>query len=140
MKSKKGFTLVELLAVIAILAILVIIAIPNVLNLYRNARENVFRDDAQNVLRTAKQQYLQDSIGAEPVDCYSSFTGEKNLDLDAKSALKYLVKFDTEGNVSSINVKDKNYSISVSSDVKIDSLKTATISPATEGDLKCATE
>lgn len=31
---KKGFTLVELLAVIAILSILVIIAIPNVIDLY----------------------------------------------------------------------------------------------------------
>ena len=33
MKDKKGFTLVELLAVIAILAILVIIALPNVIRL-----------------------------------------------------------------------------------------------------------
>ena len=33
MKKKKGFTLVELLAVIAILAILVIIALPNVINM-----------------------------------------------------------------------------------------------------------
>ena len=40
--KKKGFTLVELLAVIAILAILVIIALPNVLELYRNARKNAF--------------------------------------------------------------------------------------------------
>ena len=35
MKVKKGFTLVELLAVIAILAILVIIALPNVINMYK---------------------------------------------------------------------------------------------------------
>ena len=40
--NKKGFTLVELLAVIAILAILVIIALPNVLELYRTARKNTF--------------------------------------------------------------------------------------------------
>ncbi|MCI7083376.1 MAG: prepilin-type N-terminal cleavage/methylation domain-containing protein, partial [Tenericutes bacterium] len=32
--NKKGFTLVELLAVIAILAILVIIALPNVLSMF----------------------------------------------------------------------------------------------------------
>ena len=32
--SKKGFTLVQLLAVIAILAVLVIIALPNVLKMF----------------------------------------------------------------------------------------------------------
>ena len=40
MKNRKGFTLVELLAVIAILAILVIIALPNVLNMYKKANLN----------------------------------------------------------------------------------------------------
>ena len=34
MEHKKGFTLVELLAVIAILAILTILAIPNIINFY----------------------------------------------------------------------------------------------------------
>ena len=33
MKNRKGFTLVELLAVIAILALLVIIALPNILKM-----------------------------------------------------------------------------------------------------------
>ena len=42
MKNKKGFTLVELLAVIAILAILVILAIPNVIKLYNNAKKTDF--------------------------------------------------------------------------------------------------
>ena len=34
MEHKKGFTLVELLAVISILAILTILAIPNIINFY----------------------------------------------------------------------------------------------------------
>ena len=40
--KKKGFTLVELLAVIAILAILVIIALPNVLGMFQRAKKNTF--------------------------------------------------------------------------------------------------
>ena len=40
--SKKGFTLVELLAVIAILAILVIIALPNVLKMFNDSKKNAF--------------------------------------------------------------------------------------------------
>lgn len=39
MENKKGFTLVELLAVIAILAILVILAIPNVMSMYIDAKK-----------------------------------------------------------------------------------------------------
>ena len=50
MENKRGFTLVELLAVIAILAILVIIALPNVINMYTKARKNAFLTEAQNVL------------------------------------------------------------------------------------------
>ncbi len=38
---KKGFTLVELLAVIAILAILVIIALPNVMGMFNTAKQNI---------------------------------------------------------------------------------------------------
>ncbi len=42
---KKGFTLVELLAVIAILAILVIIALPNVMGMFNTAKENSFNTE-----------------------------------------------------------------------------------------------
>ena len=36
--KKRGFTLVELLAVIAILAILVLISLPNVVGMFNNAK------------------------------------------------------------------------------------------------------
>ena len=49
MKKKKGFTLVELLAVIAILAILVIIALPNVIKMYNNAKRSSFLTEAKEV-------------------------------------------------------------------------------------------
>ena len=139
--KKKGFTLVELLAVIAILAILVIIAIPNVLNLYRNARNNVFLVDAQSVLITAKEKYLEDSITSTPKNCYSSV--DAPLDLDAKSTLEYKVEFSaTTGDITSVKVQDKNYSAEVEGDpVKIDALKNleelGAGSAYSEDDLKC---
>ena len=37
--NKKGFTLVELLAVITILAILILIALPNIMGLFNDAKE-----------------------------------------------------------------------------------------------------
>ena len=39
--KKKGFTLVELLAVIAILGVLVVVVMVNVLKIYREAKEDL---------------------------------------------------------------------------------------------------
>ena len=47
--KKKGFTLVELLAVIAILAILVIIALPNVLSMFTDAKKSTFKTEVQTL-------------------------------------------------------------------------------------------
>lgn len=51
MMDKKGFTLVELLAVIAILSILVIMALPAVLRLYRNARMQSFANEVKSLYK-----------------------------------------------------------------------------------------
>lgn len=56
--NKKGFTLVELLAVIAILAILVIIALPNVLSMFNQAKEDTFATETKEMVKIAQQQYL----------------------------------------------------------------------------------
>ena len=95
MKSKKGFTLVELLAVIAILAILVLIAIPNILNLYRNARENVFVNEVQNILRASEQAYVTNSLTNNNKTCFDNVSNP--LDIDAKSNLKYKVQLSQDG-------------------------------------------
>ena len=58
--NKKGFTLVELLAVIAILAILVIIALPNVLSMFNKAKKDTFASETKDMVRIAQQQYLAD--------------------------------------------------------------------------------
>ena len=51
--KKKGFTLVELLAVIAILAILVIVAMPNVLGMFNQAKSSTFVTEVQEYLNAA---------------------------------------------------------------------------------------
>ncbi len=123
MKSKKGFTLVELLAVIAILAILVIIALPNILNLYRNARKNTFVDEVQNIVRTAQQKYIEDSMSNGSNLCYDSKTNP--LEIDAKSSLNYKVQLSQDGKITSIQVLDNNYQLikTNETDIKRDSIK-----------------
>ena len=63
MKNKKGFTLVELLAVIAILAILVIIALPNVINMYTKAQKEAFLTETKKIYSEAEKSiYLVLSV------------------------------------------------------------------------------
>ncbi len=111
MKSKKGFTLVELLAVIAILAILVLIAIPNVLNLYRNARKNTFKSDVQSIIRATEQQYVMNSMNNGNRTCFDSVSNP--LDIDARDNLVYVVRLSNKGKIISIEVADNNYQILV---------------------------
>ena len=59
--NKKGFTLVELLAVIAILAILVIIALPNVLKMFNDAKKNSFLTETKIVYSEVSRKYISES-------------------------------------------------------------------------------
>jgi len=68
MKKKKGFTLVELLAVIVILAIIMIIAIPAVLNTMQTARKKSFMEYVQKVYNTVQSKWLERSMMGESID------------------------------------------------------------------------
>ena len=56
---KKGFTLVELLAIIALLGIIALIAIPNVLDSYKNGK-NKLSDIQKNEIENAVKLYIND--------------------------------------------------------------------------------
>lgn len=112
MKERKGFTLVELLAVIAILAILVIIALPNVMGMFNNAKENSFKTEAKNILKVAEQQWMVDSlVGADEV-IYCRSNGEdcdNSLDLSGRKSIDYYVRVDKMGKVVEYYATDGTY-------------------------------
>lgn len=54
MKNKKGFTLVELLAVIVILGVLLLVAVPIINNVTSDAKFNAAKDSAMNVLEASR--------------------------------------------------------------------------------------
>ena len=62
MKSKKGFTLVELLAVLVVLALLMVLALPAVLNSSTNARKVAFQQQVRKYVETAETIYNTASI------------------------------------------------------------------------------
>ena len=59
--NKKGFTLVELLAVIVILAVIILVAINAVLPQMERARKNAFADEVMNYARAAESKYVTDA-------------------------------------------------------------------------------
>ena len=60
LKSKKGFTLVELLAVIVILAVILAIAVPGISNMIESSKRNAFESSLKMILKAAELKKLED--------------------------------------------------------------------------------
>ena len=72
MNNKKGFTLVELLAVIAILAILVIIALPNIMGMFNNAKRQLFINELKIIYGAAQKEWMSDSFNSKSSRVYAN--------------------------------------------------------------------
>ena len=62
MKNKKGFTLVELLAVIVILAVILIIAIPQIMDTIKTTRLKTMEGSAKLIATNADKDYLAQQV------------------------------------------------------------------------------
>lgn len=112
--NKKGFTLVELLAVIAILAILVIIALPNVLEMYRTSRKNTFQREVASVYDAAKTKYFLNAFeGQTATKIYtnvSGVTGAETLSLQGGNKdFTYCIILDSTGKATKLEVTNGSY-------------------------------
>ncbi len=115
--KKRGFTLVELLAVIAILAILVIIALPNVMKLFNRAKEQAFTTELKEIYKVAEQQWIADSMFNTQERVYvrtRSNVCEHTLDLTGRSELEYYIKINKSGEVVLYKATDGSYQYSYS--------------------------
>ena len=118
--NKKGFTLVELLAVIAILAILVIIALPNVIKLYNNAKKNTFLTEAKTIYKEAANKYITESMKGNKVSYINSNNKyTSSLDLNSDKDLQYCINLDNSGNVVNMSVLNNEYYLEYSNDKDI---------------------
>lgn len=120
--KKKGFTLVELLAVIAILAILVIVAVPNVMKSLKQAKANSFITEVQTILGVAETQWLSDQIGngmTTSTTTYvknngfglksgTTFPSGKELQLDGNPKT-YVINMGDDGKATSLFIKDGTF-------------------------------
>ena len=62
MKKKKGFTLVELLAVIVILAVILIIAMPKISDVIKNSKEASLETTAKLIASQAEKKYTENQV------------------------------------------------------------------------------
>ena len=94
MKKKKGFTLVELLAVIVILAVILIIAMPKISDVIKNSKEASLETTAKLIASQAEKKYTENQIldGSCTIKC-SDVAKISNADYESCN-----ITFDSKGN------------------------------------------
>ena len=94
MKQKKGFTLVELLAVIVILAVILIIAMPKISDVIKNSKEASLETTAKLIASQAEKKYTENQIldGSSVIKC-SDVAKISNADYESCN-----ITFDSKGN------------------------------------------
>ena len=134
--NKKGFTLVELLAVIAILSILIIIMVPNIVGLFERGKESTFVTMAQSAYKSAETNFVADQVApgftATKTYCYNLDTeasGASSYKLELGGvdvALSYKIVFES-GAMTSFVATNGEYSVSLASNPKISDISEATV-------------
>ena len=94
MKKKKGFTLVELLAVIVILAVILIIAMPKISDVIKNSKESSLETTAKLIASQAEKKYTENQVldNSNTIKCSDV---AKISDADYESCN---ITFDSKGN------------------------------------------
>jgi len=109
--KKKGFTLVELIAVIALLSIIMLLIVPNVANYLNSSKKTLFYDNVVNMFNSATTTFMYQD---DPTNTTFSNNGVK-LDVDVESEYVYTIKVNNYGEVISIDVNNGVYSYNKSS-------------------------
>lgn len=103
-KEKKGFTLVELIAVVAILIILAVILVPNIVGYVNRSKIAALKSDAKivvNIIKTAQAKSDDPSKITDYTTATTAATGDANLaaSKDPEAGLKNKGVDDLEKNV-----------------------------------------
>ena len=104
MKKKKGFTLVELLAVIVILAVILIIAMPKISEVINNSKKASFEATAKTIASQAEKKYMENEVLGNT----GSFECSDVVKLNNTDYASCNITFDDKGNaLVTLNVSGK---------------------------------
>ena len=132
MRNKKGFTLVELLAVIAILAILVVIALPNVMGMFNSAKAGSFQTEVQTMMSQVSSDYVNNTLQANSkATIFTNLTAGTaaastateigttaangyqfdDLSLEGGDGKSYMIRVSKSGKITAVKVWDNSFCI-----------------------------
>lgn len=109
--NKKGFTLVELLAVIVILGVIMLIAIPSVGTIIKNSKENSFASSGNMYISTAQNFIAGETDIVNGETYYMSIyeLNNKKLDKSPIDSSRYITGYVTAAVDSNSNITYKAY-------------------------------
>ena len=88
MNNRKGFTLVELLAVIVIMGILMMVAIPSVTRTIENSRKDTFVDIAKSYGNAVRTLWTSDNLTCEGIVSSAVDDGDYYILINTKEGAK----------------------------------------------------
>ena len=108
--NKKGFTLVELLAVIVVLALIMVLTVPSVLTAMNSARQSSFLLYAGKMIESAQGKYQSKLLIGTPDTCYPLESLSDNSSTQYKGVVK--VTYDEKNTaIFKIQMYDNSYQI-----------------------------
>ncbi len=139
--NKKGFTLVELLAVIAILALLVIIALPNVLSMFNKAKKDTFLTEAKSIFKESASKYISDNMhnsNEGNIYCKSETDSKNPLDMDIENTYYYIEKDNTGKTIKFVAWNSSGYVTKIVGDnVMLNDVTGNNVSESSVKDITC---
>ena len=110
---KKGFTLVELLAVIVIIGVLSVLIVPKITKTLNDSEEKINLASANELLKAAEYQYERNEITGINENLEINYTTGQNIDkleFNGETPEKGKIRITNEGNISmAVKIGDKCY-------------------------------
>lgn len=134
MRNKKGFTLVEIIAVIALIGVVMLLVTPNIVNLFKSAKKSLFQDEVLSLYNNAYTTYIYRSSEGDYTKrfCVGKDANLNKLDIEDTERLYYDITVNSYGEVISLKVSDGTFGINMtnSNGIKKKNVKNAHITDA----------